>query len=146
MSPKLAAACTFVALSVSPCFGQGSGGPGADPNRFSLSSTVRRAWQEDASGLMELIAAKHPRGASRCWTQKGKIDDRIECFQRLIGRHFLRQVTTDSTRLRSWCVDDANPRDCFESLAAQEVERWRSSRLNPTVAPSEASASATVSP
>ena len=77
MSPKLAAACTFVALSVSPCFGQGSGGPGADPNRFSLSSTVRRAWQEDASGLMELIAAKHPRGASRCWTQKGKIDDRI---------------------------------------------------------------------
>lgn len=146
MLPKLAAACTFVALSVSPCFGQAVDGQGADPNRFSLSSTVRRAWQQDASGLMELIAAKHPRGATRCWTQKGKIDDRVECFQRLIGRHFLRQVTTESTRVRSWCIDDANPRDCFESLAAQEVERWRSGRRNPTVQPSEAAANGLVSP
>jgi hypothetical protein len=131
MLPKLAAACTFVALSVSPCFAQGSGGPGADPNRFSLASTVGRAWQADAGALMELVAAEHPRGVNRCWTRKGTIDGRIECFQRLVGRHFLRQVTADSSRSRGWCMDDANPRDCFESLAAQELERWRSSRLNP---------------
>jgi hypothetical protein len=54
--------------------------------------TVRRAWQADAKGLMELVIAKHPRGANRCLTQKGKINERVDCFQRLIGRHFLRQV------------------------------------------------------
>jgi hypothetical protein len=134
MLPRLAAACTFVALSVSPCFGQ-SLAPGADPDRFTLAGTVRRAWQADAKGLLELVTAKHPRGANRCWTQKGKINERVDCFQRLIERHFLRQVTSESTPVRSWCVDDRNPRHCFESLAAQEVERWRYNRMNASAAP-----------
>ncbi|RPI52789.1 MAG: hypothetical protein EHM55_15660 [Acidobacteria bacterium] len=129
MSPKLAAACTFVALSVSPCFAQRSGNPGVEPNRYNLSNTVRRAWQTDAKALIEMVTAEHPRGANRCWNRKVDVTARIECFQRLIGRHFLRQVTGDSTQSPNWCVDDANPLGCFESLAAQEVELWRSKRM-----------------
>lgn len=139
MLPRLAAACAFVALSVSPCFGQ-SLGPGEDPDRFTLSGTVRRAWQADARGLMELIVERHPRGANRCWTQSAGVDERVDCFQRLIGRHFLKQVKVESTPLRSWCVDDPNPRRCFESLAAQEVERWRSNRVNAALSPEDRAA------
>jgi len=129
MMPRLAAACTFVALSVSPCFGQSWGNPDVDPNRHSLSSTVRRAWQADAKGLIELVTASHPRGADRCWNRKVDATERIECFERLIGRHFLRQVTGDSILSPSWCFDDANPRRCLESLAAQEVELWRHRKM-----------------
>ena len=132
---KLAAALTVVALSVSPCFGQSSGSPNADPDRFSLSGSVRRAWETDARGLMEMMNEKHPRGANRCWNRKVNIADRVDCFQRLIERHFLIQVITDSNRLRSWCADDAQPERCFESLAAQEVELWRYKRIASTSTP-----------
>jgi hypothetical protein len=60
------------------------------------------------------------------------VNERVDCFQRLIERHFLRQVIGDSTRLRSWCVDDAQAGRCFESLAAQEVELWRYKRTAST--------------
>lgn len=125
---KLAAALTVVALSGSPCLGQSLGNPDVDPNRFSLAGSVRRAWQADAPGLLELVTAEHPRGANRCWNRKVNVGERVDCFQRLIERHFLRQVIGSSTRLRSWCADDARPGRCFESLAAQEVELWRYKR------------------
>jgi hypothetical protein len=127
---KLAAAWTFVALSVSPSFGQSWGVSDVEPNPHRLSSAVRRAWQTDATGLMEMVTAQHPRGAGRCWNRKVAANARIDCFQRLIGKHFLRKVAGDSTPLRSWCLDDANPRRCLESLAAQEVELWRYNRMN----------------
>ena len=48
---ELAAACTVVALSVSPCFGQSWGKSDVETKRYSLSNTVRRAWQTDAREL-----------------------------------------------------------------------------------------------
>ena len=134
---KLATAWTFVALSVSPCFGQTWKNPEVKQRRYSLSSTVQRAWQTDAQGLMEMVTEKHPRGANRCWNRKVNVTDRIDCFQRLIGRHFLRQVIGDSTPLRSWCLDEANPRGCLESLAAQEVEHWRYGRMSSPPLPAQ---------
>jgi hypothetical protein len=129
---KLAAALTVVALSVSPCFGQSGGNPDADQDRFSLSGSVRRAWQADAKGLLEMITEKHPRGANRCWNRKVNVTERVDCFQRLIERHFLKQAIVESTRVPSWCADDAKPERCFESLAAQEVELWRYKRTAAT--------------
>lgn len=129
---KLAAALTVVALSVSPCFGQSVGNPDAAPDRFSLSGSVRRAWQADAKGLLELVTEKHPRGVNRCWNRKVNVTERVDCFQRLIERHFLREVIAESARLKSWCADDARPERCFESLAAQEVELWRYKRTAST--------------
>ncbi len=137
---KLATASTFVALSVSPCLGQSWRSSDVEPNRYTLSGTVRRAWQTDAKGLMEMVTANHPRGANRCWNRKVNVDERVECFQRLIEKHFLRQVIGDSSQLRSWCLDDANLGRCLESLAAQEVELWRYNRMNapPPAAQAEA--------
>jgi hypothetical protein len=129
---KLAAALTVVALLVSPCFGQSLANPDTDRDRFSLSGSVRRAWEADAKGLLEMITSTHPRGANRCWHRKVSVADRVDCFQRLIQRHFLTQVITESTRLRSWCADDSKPERCFESLAAQEVELWRHKRMAST--------------
>ena len=128
MLPKLAAACTVVALSVSPCFGQSWGRSDLETKQYSLSNTVRRAWQTDARRLVEIVTANHPRSASRCSNRTVDVTETIQCFHRLIAKHFLRQVLADSSQLRSWCLDDANPRHCLESLAAQEVEQWRYNR------------------
>lgn len=135
---KLAVACTFVALSVSPCLGQSSGNPDADPNRYSLSNTVRRAWQTDARDLIALAFAEHPQGANRCLDRKVYVNDRIGCFQRLIERHFLKQVSVDSSQMRNWCLDDANPRHCLDSMAAQEVELWRYNKKSAAAFPAQA--------
>ncbi len=135
MTLKLAAAWTFVALSVSPCFGQSWEGPDAGSQRFSLSSAVRRVWQTDAKGLIEMVTAEHPQGADRCWNRIRGVEARTECFQRLIGKHFLRKVTSEATQLRSWCLDDTNPRRCFDALGAQEVERWRYTKTSATTGP-----------
>ena len=141
---KLAVACTVVALSVSPCLGQNSGSPDVDPNRDSLSATVRRAWQTDAKELAEMVIAKHPQGATRC-SRKVNISESIECFQRLVERHFLSQVPADSSQMRSWCLDDANPRRCLESMAAQEVELWRHNNRKMVPSPAQAESSPVVS-
>ena len=141
---KLAVACTVVALSASPCLGQNSGSPDVDPNRYSLSATVRRAWQTDAKELAEMVIAKHPQRATRC-SRKVNISESIECFQRLAERHFLSQVTVDSSQMRSWCLDDANPRHCLESMAAQEVERWRYNNRKMVPSPAQAESSPVVS-
>ena len=118
---KLAVACAVVALSVSPCLGQNAESPDVDPNRYSLTATVRRAWQTNAKELTEMIIATHPRGATRC-SRKVNVSESIECFQRLVERHFFSQVTADSSQMRSWCLDDANPRRCLESQPAQDKE------------------------
>ncbi len=132
---KLAAASTVVALSVTPCFGQSRITANVEPNPFSLAGTVRRAWEADAKGLLELAAAEHTRGVARCY-RKDNVSERVECFQLLIERHFRRQVITDPG-LHSWCADDADVGQCLESLAAQEVERWLYKRTASTAAHTE---------
>lgn len=133
---KLAAASTVVVLSVTPCAGQSLVDASAETNPFSLSGTVRRAWDADAKGLLELAAAEHARGAGRCY-RKANVGDRVECFQRLIERHFLRQVIAHTGPLQSWCIDDADAGRCLESLAAQEVEQWRYKRAASAAARAE---------
>ena len=132
MMLRFAAAFTVAALCASPCAAQSR--PETEPNRFNLQNSVRRAWQADAQGLMELVNAEHPRGADRCWSRKMHVTDRLDCFQRLVERHFLRVAIARSAPLQSWCTDDKDPGHCLDSLAAQEVEAWRYKRMNATLA------------
>jgi hypothetical protein len=122
---RFAAALIVAASSVTPCLAQSAGNPHVEPARYTLETSVRRAWQSDAQGLMELVNAEHARGAERCWNRKFSVTDRIDCFQRLVERHFLRLAITKSAPLQSWCVHDENPGTCLDSMAAQEVEEWR---------------------
>ena len=127
MLPKLAAACTVVALSVSPCFGQSWGR--SDGKRIgTVFPTPCVAPGRPTPGDSWKWSPQTIPGAPPLLESKGGRHRTIQCFQRLIEKHFLRQVTADSTQLRSWCLDDVNPRHCLESLAAQEVEQWRYNR------------------